>query len=72
MALGILADNGVKDAEGDTALRNIILSLSAPTDKAAAQLQALGIEAFDTGGNLQPLNKTFGNLNGALSSLTQE
>ncbi|MDY6068101.1 MAG: phage tail tape measure protein, partial [Opitutales bacterium] len=29
-ALGILADNGIKGAEGGTALRNIILSLSAP------------------------------------------
>ena len=33
-ALGILADNGIKGAEGGTALRNVILSLSAPTDKA--------------------------------------
>lgn len=71
-ALGILADNGTKGAEGGTALRNIILSLSAPTDKAAAQLEALGVQAFDVEGNLRPLNETFGDLNGALSSLTQE
>ena len=30
--LGLIADNGIKGAEGGTALRNIILSLSAPTD----------------------------------------
>lgn len=72
MALGVLADNGIKGAEGGTALRNMILSLSAPTDKAAAQLAALGVEAFDAEGNLRPLNETFGDLNGALSSLTQE
>lgn len=70
--LGVLADNGVKGAEGGTALRNMILSLSAPTDKAAAQLKALGIEAFDADGNLRPLNETFGDLNGALSTMTQE
>ena len=51
MALGVLADNGIKGAEGGTALRNIILSLSAPTDKAADRLKALGIEAFDAEGN---------------------
>lgn len=72
MALGVLADNGIKGAEGGTALRNMILSLSAPTDKAAAQLKALGVEAFDAEGNLRPLNETFGDLNGALSGLTQE
>ena len=35
-ALGILANNGIKGAEGGTHLRNIILSLQKPTDAAAA------------------------------------
>lgn len=72
MALGVLADNGVKGAEGGTALRNMILSLSAPTDKAAAQLKSLNVEAFDAEGNLRPLNETFGDLNNALTALTPE
>lgn len=71
-ALGILADNGIKGAEGGTALRNIILSLSAPTEKAALALENLGVTAFDEEGNLRPLNETFGDLNDALSGLTQE
>lgn len=71
-ALGILADNGVKGAEGGTALRNIILSLSAPTDKAAAALKSLGVEAFDADGNMRPLNETFGDLDAALSQLSQQ
>lgn len=70
-ALGILADNGVKGAEGGTALRNIILSLSAPTDKAAKALASMGVEVFDAAGNMRPLNETFGDLNTALSSMTQ-
>lgn len=71
-ALGILADNGVKGAEGGTALRNIILSLSAPTDKAAAAMQELGLEVFDAEGNMRPLNETFGDLNGILGTMSQE
>lgn len=71
-ALGILADNGIKGAEGGTALRNIVLSLSAPTDVAAKSMKKLGLEAFDSEGNLRPLNETFGDLNEALSHLTQE
>lgn len=71
-ALGILADNGVKGAEGGTALRNIILSLSAPTDKAAKLMDSLGISAYDTDGNLRPLNETFEDLNGVLSTMSQQ
>lgn len=70
-ALGILADNGVKGAEGGTALRNIILSLSAPTEKAAATLAAMGVEVYDAAGNMRPLNETFADLNNALSTMTQ-
>lgn len=71
-ALGILADNGVKGAEGGTALRNIILSLSAPTEKAAAVMASLGVSAYDSFGNLRPLEDTFIDLNNSLSQLTQE
>lgn len=70
-ALGILADNGVKGAEGGTALRNIILSLSAPTDTAAAAMKSLGLEVFDAQGNLRPLNEAFSDLEAALSTMTQ-
>lgn len=70
-ALGILADNGIKGAEGGTALRNIILSLSAPTDKAAAKMEELGVAAYDNEGNLRSLNDIFTDLNGALSTMTQ-
>lgn len=70
-ALGILADNGVKGAEGGTALRNIILSLSAPTDSAAKAMSKLGVNAYDADGNLRPLNETFSDLNAALSTMTQ-
>lgn len=70
--LGVLADNGVKGTEGGTALRNIILSLSAPTDKAAAALKNLGVEVFDAEGNMRPLNETFVEMQGALGQLSQQ
>ncbi len=71
-ALGILADNGVKGAEGGTMLRNVILSLSAPTATAAAAIASLGVTAFDAQGNMRPLQDTFGDLNTALSRLSQQ
>lgn len=69
--LGIFADNGVKGAEGGTALRNVILSLTAPTDKAKKQMEALGLHVFDANENMRPLNETFNDLNGILGTMTQ-
>lgn len=69
--LGIFADNGVKGAEGGTALRNVILSLTAPTDKAKKQMKALGLQVFDANENMRPLNETFNDLNGILGTMTQ-
>lgn len=70
--LGILADNGIKGAEGGTALRNVILSLTAPTSTAAAALENLKVSAFDVNGNMRPLEDTFADINTALSQLTEQ
>lgn len=71
-ALGILADNGIKGAEGGTHLRNIILALGSPTDTAAKALTNLGVSVYDAEGKMRPLNETFGDLNAALSTMSQE
>ncbi|MGL5507636.1 MAG: phage tail tape measure protein [Paraclostridium sp.] len=71
-AIGILSDNGIKGSEAGTALRNVILSLSSPTDKAAKALKNLGVEAFDSEGNMRPLNETFKDLDGELSKLSDQ
>lgn len=70
--LGILADNGTKGAEGGTRLRNIILALGSPIDKAKEELDALGVSAYDSEGNMKPLNQTIAELNNAMSDFTQE
>lgn len=71
-ALGLLADNGIKGAEGGTALRNIILALSAPTNTAAKKLSAMGVSAYDASGKLRPLQDVFADLNEAMEPMTQE
>ena len=70
--LGLLADNGVKGSEGGTALRNVILSLSAPTDKAAKAIESLGIQVFDAEGNMRAMPDIFNDMNDAMGNLTQE
>lgn len=68
--LGLLGDNGIKGSEGGTALRNILLSLSAPTGKAAKELKALGVDVFDANGNMRSMEDIIGDLNGALDGMT--
>jgi len=67
--LGVLANRGIKGSEGGTALRNMILSLSAPTAQAAEQMAKLGLQAEDADGNLRPLNEVFKDLNASLAGL---
>lgn len=70
--LGLLADNGIKGSEGGTALRNILLSLSAPTDKAKEQIEALGLQVFDAEGNMRDMQSIIGDLGGALDGMTDQ
>lgn len=68
-ALGILADNGIKGAEGGTHLRNVLLSLSAPTDEAAGMLARLGVNAVDANGDMLPLQDIMQQLSSSLEGL---
>lgn len=71
-ALGILADNGLKGAEGGTHLRNMILSLQNPTDNAAKALKKMGVDVYDANGNMRGLNDVFKDLNGAMDGMTSK
>lgn len=71
-ALGVLADNGIKGAEGGTVLRNVILSLTAPTDKAAKAMKQYGIDVFDAQGKMRPLNDILGDLDKQIGNMTQQ
>ncbi len=71
-ALGILANNGIKGAEGGTHLRNIILSLQNPTDKAADTMEALGLKVYDSQGNMRSMNDILGDLNKSMEGMTSE
>lgn len=70
--LGIIADNGVKGAEGGTALRNIMLSLQAPTDIAAKKMKSLGLSVYDTEGKMRPMNDILGDLNSSMDGMTDQ
>lgn len=70
--LGILADAGIKGAEGGTALRNVLLALSAPTEKQAKELKRLGVETYDSNGKLRGTNEIFQDLEKTLGTMSDK
>lgn len=69
-ALGILADNGTKGAEGGTALRNILTAFS--SDKFEKSFGALGVSAYDAEGNMRELVDVFADMNKAMEKMSDE
>lgn len=53
-AIGTLANSGIKGSEAGTALRNIMLRLSAPAKAGRDALEQLGISVFDSEGKMLP------------------
>lgn len=72
LALGLLANNGIKASEGGTHLRNILLAMNPTTKKAKEAWKALGISAYDTDGKLRPMQEVFADLNEAMVDFTDQ
>ena len=73
--LGVLADNGIKGAEGGTHLRNAILSLQTPTKDGTAALAQLGMtyeNMYDEAGNMRSLPEIFMQMSDAMEGMTQQ
>lgn len=69
--LGILADNGIKSAEGGTALRNLLKNIYTPTSQASKAMQALGIQTSDADGNLRDVQDILLDTMSALEKLSE-
>ncbi|MCQ2087998.1 MAG: phage tail tape measure protein [Bacilli bacterium] len=69
-ALGVLANNGIKGSEAGTKLRNILLSLTAPTDNAAQAIEELGLNVTNADGSVRDLNDIMSDLNKLLDGMS--
>jgi TP901 family phage tail tape measure protein len=58
-----LGEAGIEGSNAGTTLKNMFLSLQAPTSEAAAQLAKLGIKAVDSKGNLRDMFDILADLN---------
>ena len=68
--LGILADAGIKSAEGGTHLRNVILSLQTPTEEGARLIAQYTQGVYDAEGRMRSLDDIFGELRASMDSMT--
>lgn len=62
---GKLADAGIKGGRAGTTLKNVFLSLSAPVDRGASRLKALGVVTKDASGNMRDVTRIMDDLNKA-------
>lgn len=72
LALGFLANAGIKGSEAGTSLNAILTNLTAPTGRAKKALEQLKLSAFDKKGNFKGLEDVLFELQGKLKSMTTE
>lgn len=71
LALGLMANAGVKASSAGTALRSWITRMSAPTKQSQQAMDALGISLTDSEGNMKSLATVMTETKGAFSKLTE-
>lgn len=69
VAIGLMANAGIKGDKAGTALRSTLTRLSAPPKEAAEAMEALGISITDENGNMKELNEVIGDLRKAFDGL---
>ena len=72
LALGLMANAGIKASQGGTSLRRTLLNLSKPTDAVAGAMEALGISMFNPDGSAKSLYDLMVELREAMKGLTDE
>ncbi len=72
LALGFLANTGIKGSEAGTALNAVMTNLTAPTGRAKTALDELGFTAFDSEGNFKGLENVLFDLKDKLAGMTEE
>ena len=68
-AFAVLGNSGIQASEAGTALRNILLRLSAPPSEAAKAFARLGVSTKDAAGNMRPYEQILKDMDAAMKRL---
>ena len=71
MALGLMADNGIKGSMAGTALRNVIQRMAKPTKESGEAMDELGLSMLNADGSAKTLSEIMGDMRGAFGDLLQ-
>lgn len=71
VAIGLMANSGIKGEQAGTTMRAMLANLSDPSDKVSGAMQALGISMMDATGKAIPFSDLIGDLRHAFSELTE-
>lgn len=71
VALGIMANSGIKGSQAGTTLRSILTKLIKPTKDVEAAMEQYGLSLSDSSGNALPLDNVLGQLRTTFSNLSQ-
>lgn len=71
IALGLMANAGIKGSQAGTALKTALANLSAPTDKQALMMDKLGISLKNSDGSMKSLRQVMGNLRSSFKDLDE-
>lgn len=71
-SVAALTNVGLTGSDAGTALKNAMMRLMNPTDKAAKLMAQLGIDAYDAQGNMKPWPELLEHIRGATAGMTEE
>lgn len=67
LALGTMANNGIKGSQAGASLRNVLTRLAKPTEEVQEAMKALGVSLEDSDGNMLSLGEVIGQLRESFS-----
>lgn len=71
-AIAILGNNGIKGSDAGTSLKTMMMRLAAPTDKAAAVMQEMGLQVYNADGSMRSFQDIVASLTTATASYSAE
>ena len=72
IAVGLIANQGIKGSESGTALRSMMTRMVKPTKESAAAMQTLGLNIVDANGKMRPFRDIMKDIRTRMSKLTPE
>lgn len=68
LALGTMANSGIKASQGGTSLRRVLQNMISPTDTVVGAMNSLGLSLFNADGSTKPLKTVLDDLRKSLST----